>query len=799
MQTQTSNALHNAIMEVGGKDRPLMLAPAIERLKQGESIKVQDLETNLYWEFGKFTSRDGESFESYYSRFYKMMNELVRNQCDSQELKTDSYHKLYDILKQYQNEVNEIRAERLARTANPLALVAQQKPVYHPQNHHTHYTQNSSTKSQQTTINRGKAIVNSSAPIYDQEPATVTEDHEMSKEKEIDKLMDLISLSFKIFYKPTKNNLQTSSNTSRANQDNSPRINRGTGYEIHRVVNVVEARENVEQADWKDDTDDESDDQQLEAHYMYIAQIQEVTPDIADNSRPIFDTKPLQKVQNDDDNYNVFGDDQENLEQPASINDPYHDMCYDREQDDQDDTDEFTQECDLLASLIKKLKCKIDDRPQLKSNQLEDRVIPNNSQGKKQQVADHRRNFKFSNNKTYVTTCNDSFNAKNLILVEIILFIVDSGCSKHTTGNLKLLTNFVEKFLGTVKFGNDQIALILGYGDLLETDGEMYMFALTVSQTKPKNIKEAMADSAWIEAMQEEIHQFEQLGVWELVERPLCKNVINMKWLWKNKRDEENTVIRNKARLVAKGYSQKEGIDFEESFAPIARLEAVWLFVAYVAHKSFQVFQMDIKTSFLYGPIKERKPARWIRRPISSRSSLPSQEGIIWTQTSFLVSKGFSKVKAEYVSLFSCYAQVLWLRTQLTDYGFHFHKISMYCDSKTAIAISCNLVQHSRTKHIVVRYHFIKENVEKGIVELFFFETEYQLADLFTKALFEDRFKYLVRRLGMMILSLGGGATCVSVGDSLGVDEVVLEVLLLEVDFDGALGGERDLSLGSGD
>nr|GFB22561.1 Gag-Pol polyprotein [Tanacetum cinerariifolium] len=107
----------------------------------------------------------------------------------------------------------------------------------------------------------------------------------------------------------------------------------------------------------------------------------------------------------------------------------------------------------------------------------------------------------------------------------------------------------------------------------LESDGEMCMFALTVSRTKPKNIKEAMADSSWIESMQEELHQFDRLEVWELVDRPLCKKVINMKWLWKNKRDEENTVIRNKSRLVAKGYAQKEGIDFEESFAPIARLE----------------------------------------------------------------------------------------------------------------------------------------------------------------------------------------------------------------------------------
>nr|GEV75273.1 hypothetical protein [Tanacetum cinerariifolium] len=127
MQTQTSNTLHNVIMEAGSKDRLPMLAPvdacpnacemwkAIERLKQGESINVQDLKTNLFWEFGKFTSLDGESLESYYSRFYKMMNELTRNQFNSQELKNVSYHKLYDILKQHQHEVNEIRAEKIAR------------------------------------------------------------------------------------------------------------------------------------------------------------------------------------------------------------------------------------------------------------------------------------------------------------------------------------------------------------------------------------------------------------------------------------------------------------------------------------------------------------------------------------------------------------------------------------------------------------------------------------------------------------------------------------------------------------
>nr|GFB42656.1 retrovirus-related Pol polyprotein from transposon TNT 1-94 [Tanacetum cinerariifolium] len=93
--------------------------------------------------------------------------------------------------------------------------------------------------------------------------------------------------------------------------------------------------------------------------------------------------------------------------------------------------------------------------------------------------------------------------------------------------------------------------------------------------------------------------------VWELVDKPFGKTVIRLKWLWKNKKDEDQTVIRNKARLVAKGYAQEEGIDFEESFAPVLRLEAIRIFVAYAAHKSFPIYQMDVKTAFLNGPLKE--------------------------------------------------------------------------------------------------------------------------------------------------------------------------------------------------
>nr|GEU66685.1 retrovirus-related Pol polyprotein from transposon TNT 1-94 [Tanacetum cinerariifolium] len=284
----------------------------------------------------------------------------------------------------------------------------------------------------------------------------------------------------------------------------------------------------------------------------------------------------------------------------------------------------------------------------------------------------------------------------------------------------------------------------------------------------------------------------------EMFDRPLCKNVINMKWLWKNKRDEKNTVFRNKSPLVTKGYAQKEGVDFEESFAPIARLEAVSVGTPMAtkhldadlsgtpidqtkdrsmvgALMYLTASRPDIMHATCYCARYQAKPTekhltvvKRIFRYLKDTSHMglwyPKDTG--FELTAFLdldhagcldscksTSGGIQYLEAEYVSLSACCAQVLWMRTQLTDYGFHFDKITMYFDSKAAIAISYNPVHHSRTKHIDVRYHFIKEKVEKGILELFCVGTEYQLADLFTKSLLEERFKYLVRRLCMRCLT----------------------------------------------
>nr|GEV72240.1 hypothetical protein [Tanacetum cinerariifolium] len=274
----------------------------------------------------------------------------------------------------------------------------------------------------------------------------------------------------------------------------------------------------------------------------------------------------------------------------------------------------------------------------------------------------------------------------------------------------------------------------------LESDAEMCMFALTMSRTEPKNIKEAMADSAWIESMREELHQFDRLD---------------------------------------------EGVDFEESFAPIARLEAVRLFITYAAYKSFTVYQMDVKTTFLYGPLKEevyvnqpdgfvnpyhpdkvyrlkkalyglKQAPKYLKDTIHIGLWYPKDTGFELTAFSDLDHAGcLDSCKSTFGEIQFLGGDMLisWSSKKQDYYGFHFDKIPMYCDSKASIASSCNPVQHSRTKHIDVRYHFIKEKVEKGIAEIFFVGTEYQLADLFTKALPVERFKYLVRRLGMRCLT----------------------------------------------
>nr|GEZ92432.1 retrovirus-related Pol polyprotein from transposon TNT 1-94 [Tanacetum cinerariifolium] len=318
---------------------------------------------------------------------------------------------------------------------------------------------------------------------------------------------------------------------------------------------------------------------------------------------------------------------------------------------------------------------------------------------------------------------------------------------------------------------------------------------------EPKTYKEALTQSCWIEAMQEELNEFERLEVWELVPRLNKVMVITLKWIYKVKLDELGGILKNKALLVARGYRQEEGIDFEESFAPIARLEAIRIFLAYVAHKNMVVYQMDkskldedregkaIDPSHYRGMIgtllylTASRPdlqfaicmcARYQARPIEKHVHAVKRIfrylrgtvhwGLWYPKDSSMALTAFAD--ADHVGCQdtrrSTSGSVQFLGERLiswsskrqksdaiSNYGLAFNKIPMYCDNTSAIALCCNNVQHSRSKHIDIRYHFIKEQVENGVIELYFVNTEYQLADLFTKALGRDRINFLINKLGM--------------------------------------------------
>ncbi|GJS95026.1 retrovirus-related pol polyprotein from transposon TNT 1-94 [Tanacetum coccineum] len=306
------------------------------------------------------------------------------------------------------------------------------------------------------------------------------------------------------------------------------------------------------------------------------------------------------------------------------------------------------------------------------------------------------------------------------------------------------------------------------------------------SKVEPKNVKTAMDEACWFEAMQEEIHEFDQLQVWELVPKPDCVMIIALKWIYKVKLDEYGDVLKNKARLVMKGYRQEEGIDFEESFAPVARIVDIRIFIANAASKNIIIYQMDVKTAFLNGELKEEvyvsQPEGFVNpdHPTHVYHLKKALYGLkqaprAWynTLSRFLLDNKFSKgslyLKDTTMAL-TAYADADHAGCQVTRRStsgsaqFIGDKLVSWSPKKQksktisttkaeyiaiAIALFCNNVQHSRSKHIDIRHHFIREQVENNVVELYFVIIDYQLANIFTKALPKERFKFLLSRLGM--------------------------------------------------
>nr|GEU49508.1 hypothetical protein [Tanacetum cinerariifolium] len=247
------------------------------------------------------------------------------------------------------------------------------------------------------------------------------------------------------------------------------------------------------------------------------------------------------------------------------------------------------------------------------------------------------------------------------------------------------------------------------------------------------------------------------------------------------------------------------GIDFEESFASVARIEAIHIFIANAVSKNMTIYQMDVKTTFLNGDLKEevyvsqlegfvdpdhpthvyclkkalyglkQAPRAWYQAS-PTKKQLEALKRVfrylkgtinwgLWYSKDTAIaltayadadhagcqkSTAISTTEVEYIAMSGCCAQILWMRSQLTDYDFDFNKIPLYCDNRSAIALCCNNVQHSMSKHIDIRHHFIREQVERGVVQLYFVTIDYQLADIFTKALPRQLFEFILPRLDTM-------------------------------------------------
>nr|GEW75574.1 copia protein [Tanacetum cinerariifolium] len=376
---------------------------------------------------------------------------------------------------------------------------------------------------------------------------------------------------------------------------------------------------------------------------------------------------------------------------------------------------------------------------------------------------------------------------------------------------------------------------------------------------EPKNLNEALGDESWIVAMLEELNQFVANDIWELVPQPKNMTIIVTKWVYRNKLDENGIVSRNKARLVAQGYNQQEGIDYDETYALVARLESIRIVLAYDCALDFKLFQMDVKSAFLNGFINEevymaqplgfidfKKPDHVYKLKKSLYDTCDEfakimhdefemsmmgelnfflglqikqiEDGIFFNQSKYikemlkkfgledskpmkiLVSSDtkltkdkqcesvdsakyrgiidsllyltspsgictfvgcltywFSKKQTalaisttEYVSARKTCQQALWMKQALIDYDVRLDDVPIMCDNKGAIDLSKNPVQHSRTKHIKIRHHLLRDNIQKGHISIEKVPSVDNIADILTKSLKRGSFNYLRIGLGMM-------------------------------------------------
>ncbi|GJW42092.1 retrovirus-related pol polyprotein from transposon TNT 1-94 [Tanacetum coccineum] len=434
------------------------------------------------------------------------------------------------------------------------------------------------------------------------------------------------------------------------------------------------------------------------------------------------------------------------------------------------------------------------------------------------------------------------------------IWYLDSGCSRHMTGVKSYLHKYVEQPGPKVVFGDDSTCTTEGYGSIKcngivsikfeEKRGTIFNSNKEVVIIAPRDLFRRVTQRSinhekytlvivdgelkilkdrWSQDKHIELVNIIGNPRAEMLTRAIAKELSDAsahECLFvdflseeepKKKRDETRIVIKNKARLVAQGYNQQEGIDYDETFALVARLEAIRIFLCLCQIMTSLLIKMDVKSAFLNGKLKEevyvkqppgfesnefpnhvckldkalyglkQAPRAWYetlstfltehkfvrgfdlkgysdsdyagcnmdRKNTSGAYQLLGGKLVCWSAKK-QQSVAMSSAEAEYVVVAGCCANILWMKSQLTDYDIIYEKVPIFCDNTSAIGISNNPVLHSRTRQIDIIYHFIRDHILKGDIELHFIPTQDQLADIFTKPLDEPTFKRLIVELGML-------------------------------------------------
>ncbi|GJX52846.1 ribonuclease H-like domain-containing protein [Tanacetum coccineum] len=323
--------------------------------------------------------------------------------------------------------------------------------------------------------------------------------------------------------------------------------------------------------------------------------------------------------------------------------------------------------------------------------------------------------------------------------------------SQRSSTLLDKLNDFVLD--SKVKYGLNR------YANHFVLSPENYCFVSNFSKcSEPSSYEEALKDVNLVNAMNDEMHALYENKTWFMTNLPIGRKPIGCKWVFKIKYKSNGEVKRYKARLVAKGFSQKEGIDYEETFSSVVNMSTDRCLINLVVQKDWKVYQIDANIAFLYGDLKEEALRQWNHILFEALLKAGIDVNEIKSFKTFVSNKfkikdlEFSKRRSDCV--ITAFSNSDWAKCPVTRRSisryYAFVNVDMYYDNKYAIQIVANPVIHEKTKHFDIDVHIVREKVASGLIRIVKVDSKSQVADILTKALGTYQHTLLVKKLGLL-------------------------------------------------